>query len=545
MSNQTTFSAAALTGRGFLPAELPPIFSSETLGTAVASLKSKLGGALAPKRTRVVPTIFHLARQGTLRRRLAIPHPLYYVQLCDCIEGYSSELRIALARSSWSRSQLIPSNSVTGPGRAIERSLKERQIVEAHAEVRATSRYLLIADIAQFYHSIYTHTLGWSLAGKELAKEYKSAANSQKDDSKYQLVRIGDEIDQKVRQFQDGQSVGLPIGPDASLLLAEVLLSSVDQHIAQHLQTESIECVALRSVDDYQIGVRSLGDAEKILNILQQLLRADLELSLNPLKTRIITLPEPLEAHWVTQLKGIFREGGKSPERQKRRDLLRLFDIAVAARKQHPEEHIFSYLLGILRNVDIEAQNWKLLEHILLQMALTEAGALRQMLVDLLWYRSKNHTIDVQRWAQVWEQIILEHVPKEHNSEVVWALWGLFELNQRLSTPVVRALASTRDPITALLALYLAEENAFANPDDVGVLKAAYQQHISMTNFWNEYWPLVYEATVRGWLSAPTDLQNTKGYQLLKTHGVRFLDLNRRLDPTKLDASKQVSPSYG
>lgn len=377
-----------------------------------------------------------------------------------------------------------------------------------------------------------------------MAKEYKSAPSSQKSAPKYQLVRVGDDIDQKVRQFQDGQSVGLPIGPDASLLLAEVLLRSVDQHLQQHLQSESIDCVALRSVDDYQIGVRSLGAAEKALNGLQQFLRADLELSLNPLKTRIITLPEPLEAHWVTQLKGIFREGGKSSERQKRRDLLRLFDMAVAARRQHPEEHVFSYLLGILRNVDIESTNWKLLEHILLQMALTEAGALRQMLMDLLWYRSKSHAVDMQRWGQVWEQIILDHVPKEHSSEVVWALWGLFELGQHLSSTVVQALASTRDPITGLLALYLVEEKGFATPADASLLKTAYQQHVTAANFWNEYWPLVYEATVRGWLTAPADLQHTSGYQLLNSHGVRFLDTNRRLDPTKLDSSKQPTPPY-
>lgn len=100
MSSQTTFSAAALTGRGFLPAELPPVFSSETLGAAYANIANQIANALAPKGTRVVPTTFHLTRQGTLRRRLAIPHPLYYAQLCECVKRYSSELTAALARSS-------------------------------------------------------------------------------------------------------------------------------------------------------------------------------------------------------------------------------------------------------------------------------------------------------------------------------------------------------------------------------------------------------------------------------------------------------------
>lgn len=534
----THYSAQELLSRGFLPAELPPIFTSLSLGNAYPSLSGHLERCMPGKGIRVLPTSFHLARQGTLRRRLSIPHPLYYAQLCQCIEQHSHELSAALDRSTWSRSKPAPNSS--GKERALERPLKDSLIVEAHASVRATSRYLVQADIAQFYHSIYTHIFGWSLGGKPEAKALAKGVSPHVGNHAAQGAAIGNLLDKKVRQLQDGQSVGLPMGPDASLLLAEVLLCGVDQKLATALEQEGIKVVAMRNVDDYHFGVQSHDDAERVLTLLQNHLRTELELALNPRKTKIVALPAPLEDPWVTQLKGIFSQAAVPP-RQKRRDLLRLFDLATTARSQYPEEHVFSYLLGILRNVNIESENWTLLQPLLLQIALAESGALRQMLLDLLWYQSQGCSLDFVRWKDVWERLIVSHAPQEHSSEVVWALWGLYELEQKLSSEVVTALLDMADPIVSLLALYMVEQGRCEVEADKDRLKTKYQERVSVENFWGEQWPLIYEATKRGWLTTPEPLKNERGYKLLFDQGVTFLDVTKRLDPHALDSQK----SYG
>lgn len=170
------FEAQELLGRGFLPAELPPIFTSRALGAAAgALLQTPIGQLKRPvercldhawdKKYRLIPTTFNLARQGSLRRRLQLPHPLAYANLCQHIEANGERLNQALARSSWSCSRPHVNKRSDG-GRALERSLKDEAIVEANAKVRATSRYVLITDISQFYHQ-HLHSYVELVIGRE------------------------------------------------------------------------------------------------------------------------------------------------------------------------------------------------------------------------------------------------------------------------------------------------------------------------------------------------------------------------------------------
>lgn len=537
----TSYSASELLGRGFLPAELPPIFTSRSLGATYPNWQAQLASCSAPKDVQVLPTTFHLARPGTLRRRLSIPHPLYYAKLCSLLEQKSSELQSAFSRSPWSRS--IPEPDPDPSRRAFKVPLVDRLIVEANAAVRATSRYLVQADIAQFYHSIYTHTFSWSLGSKDDSKKWFKFSQQQKSlnaaTPAYQLVQFGDELDKKIRELQDKQSVGIPMGPDASRLLAEVLLCGLDKKLDNELKALQITVQAMRNVDDYQIGVRTYDDAEKVLALLQHHLRTDLELTLNPRKTKIIALPAPLEDPWVTQLKGIVSAAADIPARQKRRELLRLFDLATASRSEHPEEHVYSYLLGILKHVDVDRENWALLQHMLLQIALAEAGTIRQILADLLWYQAQGNTLELSRWKDVFERIIETHAPQEHSSEVTWALWGLRELDQKLSGRVVSAILKMKDPIVSLLALSLASQDRCEDPTDKSRLTISYQSRVSVDGFWGEQWPLVYEATHQGWLTAPSNLCNDSGYKLLEGHQISFLDFSKRLDPNDQDQLKR------
>src|SRR6185295_14451771 len=108
----------------------------------------------------------------------------------------------------------------------------------------------------------------WALHGKAFAKANLGAT-------------LGDSIDRAFRNQQDGQTVGLPIGPDCSLVVAEAILTAVDVALAPR------QLRGLRYVDDYEIGFRTLAEAEATLTELQGLL-AEYELYLNPRKTGIV-----------------------------------------------------------------------------------------------------------------------------------------------------------------------------------------------------------------------------------------------------------------
>jgi hypothetical protein len=62
-------------------------------------------------------------------------------------------------------------------------------------------------------------------------------------------------IDRASRNQQDGQTVGLPIGPDCSLIVAEVILAAVDLALGPR------QLRGLRHIDDYEIGFGTPAEA--------------------------------------------------------------------------------------------------------------------------------------------------------------------------------------------------------------------------------------------------------------------------------------------
>jgi hypothetical protein len=270
--------AASLLQRGYFPRELPPPFTTEQFGTFVAVPQQRAKLAAHNQWTRCVS--HNLARPGSLRRPLKLPNPVHHLPLTEEIEKQWATLISHLRSAKLSLSTPMVRRTVLD--RAIVPRLSPRVLSRVRARRFVGSRYFLRTDINQFYGSIYTHCIPWALHGKAFAK-----ANIGKT--------VGDNIDRCLRNQQDGQTVGIPIGPDTSLIVAEVVLASVDAALAPR------KLRGLRYVDDYEIGFATLAEAEATLTELQGLL-AEFELSLNPRKTGIFEGPVSLEEGWVIEL---------------------------------------------------------------------------------------------------------------------------------------------------------------------------------------------------------------------------------------------------
>src|SRR5207253_900811 len=123
---------------------------------------------------------------------------------------------------------------------------------------RAGKRYALRADISRFYHSIYTHTLEWAVHTKATVKANRALPQAQRQNL------WGRALDDRHRDLQEKQSLGIPIGPDTSLIAAELLLSRVDEVLRNR-----ISCAGYRYLDDYELSFPSLAAAESALAALQ------------------------------------------------------------------------------------------------------------------------------------------------------------------------------------------------------------------------------------------------------------------------------------
>lgn len=126
-------------------------------------------------------------------------------------------------------------------------------------------KYVVEADIADFFPRIYTHILDNSLN-----------AATQKLDHIKSIKKFLSDIYQTV-------SYGIPVGSDASFLLAENLLHQIDERLLDE------DTQYLRFVDDFRFFCKSKGEAYEKLNFLAETIFKGLSLTLQQHKTKIYT----------------------------------------------------------------------------------------------------------------------------------------------------------------------------------------------------------------------------------------------------------------
>ena len=139
------------------------------------------------------------------------------------------------------------------------------QEVSREYATRADSQYVVVADIADFYPSLYHHRVENAL---------QSAAQSKADHVKA-IMRL-------LSAWRERQSFGIPVGPQPSRLIAEVAIHDVDQAMLG----EGLKFV--RYVDDFRIFCKSRKQAYTALATLADILWKSHGLTLAAHKTEIL-----------------------------------------------------------------------------------------------------------------------------------------------------------------------------------------------------------------------------------------------------------------
>ena len=492
----------ALLQKGYFPREIPHPFNTSRYGEVVSS-DPLLPDDFENDRKTSIASVHNLARSGALRRKLSIPNPLNYYRLSKFITENYEELSNYAIRSDISLTK--PGNG-TSP-RAINPQFELRMRPIERAKLYASSRFILKADISRYYHSIYTHSISWAIHSKITAKANRSN------------TLIGNRLDQLVRNAQDGQTIGIPIGPDSSLLISEIILGAIDQELMQ-----SVSSKAFRSIDDYEFGFKSYAEAENTLGLLQEGLN-HYELSLNPKKTSIMKLPVRIEPLWIAELRSFyFRNSEKGQES----DLLRYFDLAFEMASSDPDEDIMKYAISRMNGIQIERNNWLLFQNSLSQCCLIEPGSLRFVIAQLARY---NSIYEVERtiYEECFNDLIVLHAPLGHGSEVAWAMWALILLNIPIHSEQTAAVSVMEDPVVALLALdaqskgLVPSEHTFDH----------FATHMTTDDLYGDHWLLAYEANVKGWLpsaSANDNVDSDSCFSHLKQNGISFYNESLSID---------------
>jgi hypothetical protein len=495
-------SAARLLRCGYFPKELPPSFVTSAFADQMKAVVAQADQMNGP-----TECVTHsLARVGGTRRRLGVPNPRSFVLLARELQRQWKPVAETLGRSNLAISRPVLTRAA---GRAIRPrySLRERP----HRRVLAWpgSRCLLRTDISQFYASIYTHAIPWAIHTRSEAKRKRGKTR-------------GDKIDKAVRDCAAGQTAGIPIGPDSSLVIAEVILAAVDHDFEKAHGVQR----GFRFLDDYELAYETRSEAEEGLARLEQVL-GKYELILNPYKTEIVDLPQPYDDTWTTELAKLpIRSDGF---RRTATDLVALYSRAAELSAVHPGA--LAYAVTRTREVSITRKNWSLLQSLAWGAASVEPTATARVL-DLLAEKSEevDSTVTLDVAIEVLEAMIRQNAPVGNASEIAWAIWSAISLGAPLSNEAASLLSTADDDFVALLALDAANKGLISS----GALDLTHWEELvrQPETLDGNHWLLAYEGAVSGWLpTAEGDVAKHRFFKTLSAYDVRFYDSTPEHEP--------------
>ncbi|MGF6774873.1 RNA-directed DNA polymerase [Paraburkholderia sp. GAS334] len=496
---------------GFFAAQIPPCFTSNRLAARhrhLAQIWDRIKEGRCAEETSFER--YSVARVGHSRRPIAITNPVSYFFLARCIALEWQKLARLMRRSKLSLS--FP--EIGEPGSRAISITPVKQLNEKRLLRSAGARYLLVSDISQFFPSIYTHAIAWAVEGKQKAKS--KAARRDK-------TLLGNRLDELVRFTQSNQTVGIPIGPDTSHIIAELVGVAVDLELRKRL---GFWPKGYRHVDDFCLCFDTENDAAQAYSKLSESL-ATFELKVNIQKTKIVRVSEFQYDSWVHEFDSFAFSTGKVAQR---RDLHRFFDVAFALAQRFDDENVMQYALRRVETEIVKSKNWDVFAAYLMRCMDAYPNTIPTcvMIIDTYNRYWPATSFDPEAWhAFVSNQVAL-HAPIERHSEVAWLLWLSLRLNLKLRTVAVRMLEQMQSSVCLLLALALEAKGLLQSK----LARNRMPRHTMTEDLYGENWLLAYEGAAQGWLKSAVNLVKTDRYfGKLMEQGITFLDLSREPEP--------------
>ena len=272
-----------LLGYGLFSEKLPPVFSSESFYSYCIASSPNFQDKW---RSHV---FYDSMRNTNVSRQLGIPNPMAYHLLCKCISDNWRQIQAFIRQKTLGQSHIVSRIHLRkmAETKALFKMNYKNWKVDGTPEpdLLIGNKYIVHADISTCFPSIYTHSIPWALVGKDVAKQHTG---------RRWVNEWYNQIDHYTQICKNGETHGLLIGPHASNLLGEIILTSVDCELVHNW-------AYIRNIDDYTCFVKTYEEAQLFLTELATELRK-YDLVLNHKKTEITSLPTAMTELWVRQI---------------------------------------------------------------------------------------------------------------------------------------------------------------------------------------------------------------------------------------------------
>jgi hypothetical protein len=461
--------------KGYLPKQLPPSFNSERLSEIVRKTSLQMKVLIAGLEEAKLCTHF-LARANRTPHILSIMGPAEYIILAKIIAEHWKTISGILAQSMLSQS--TPVADPLGL-RCIHPKLKREALQHIRREVTRPGISYIKADIQKYYYSLDNQqavdTLIQALhdAGHNIAKS------------------VHEGFKKLYESRQESVGLGIPVGPDTSLILSEFIQVAVDTSIQQKRDY----FWGYRYIDDFEFACSSEQISKELLNLLTSKLQ-NFGLCMNSSKTSICDELLTNEPQWKYEL-AKFRETFKGEFGELKFNRFKRFLINLS--EKYPEMHAgkFGFQAFLHNKCWPSSKIVSEFEMFIYRIIRLRPQGLPLGFYLMLRYFGLNDRINRDKLIQCIEDHICEHALENNSNEVAWALWGAMAFGLRLSERVSYLVSMFQDTFVGILAMDCCLRGILE-------LSVGWPQWISDKLEPKEYtrhWLLIYEATQRGWLS--------------------------------------------
>lgn len=542
--------------RGYFPKELPPAFNTylfavqyEDVHKEWSTINSNPSSRIPKKpsekdsdyKDRIsvfkdpvsVPVPYSYAKGRISRRDLSILNPINFLDLALCIDTNRQDIHRFISQSTISQS--IPTYDINIDERCYRPSshgvwaLTRKKLSLSQGKL-----YELKLDISSFYPSIYTHSISWAFLGKEKAKSLWRK-NGDKcftppSNTDERLYNIAHDLDHKVQHCQDKQTHGIPIGPDTSFIIAEIIATHIDNELSQCFPNLK----GCRYYDDYTLYVDTKEEASAVIYRIQNII-SEFGLTLNENKIVINEAPKPFIEEYVEELAPFnFVTYNVS------KALTKYFNILWRFCDAHPNKAntIIKYGLRPLESASLKVQSLdiRVFESLLYKTALIEPSALNQVCELII---KKGYTPTKSSLEELAKAIITNHAHLNHHHEVSWALWICKKYDLSLGKDLIKWILGIGNAVCSLMTLDYLNNNAagikLLTDIDIQSEISSIENNMSTASLFNEDWILCYEGAFHGWLQTDPIVKSNPYYKYLLDQRISFYDKSNDADYQSYD----------
>ncbi|MCT4334643.1 RNA-directed DNA polymerase [Paracoccus sp. YLB-12] len=498
-----------LLSHGFFAPELPPCFVSEGLARYRAVIWRDINAQGMPQIDRLVTqtTWFHFPRFGRNDRRHGVVNPISYMAIAKIIADNFVKLRtIARRRSGMSASPLMFDWSGS---RAILRPNIDL-LDDFRLDLASRREMFVSADLRAFYHSVYTHTIPWAIRGKAMAKADKFSHH------------YANKLDRYCRNAQDQQTIGLPVGPDTSRVIGELIASAVDEKLKQEAGVTSRD--ASRYVDDFTISSAGGLSGEGMIAAARRA-AAEFELELNHDKSAVVATSAYLGNGW----KHVARSQ-RPPPPYDPDDFKRFFYEIARLVRELPDTNVEKWSLQNARVafLGVDTSDWSRIQSHLIN-AYRRNSTIVSLLVELLIERHRDQNdVDIEGVRDFLDHRIPTLALEDRTGELIWLLFLMIALEVRIDAQRFERLYSLEEPMCALL-LSAADARGLI----IGTIdRSLWNRSLTAEGLRGSMWLYAYEGPRHNIVGhgSTAHIEQDPYFSILHARGVDFLSVEAGLE---------------